>query len=237
LEEFLKSLYKSYDTRIDKAYIIRLSNNKKSVELSERCLNSCVFVNMPCEYWEGYDGVSSNEITPPDHLKDHIVMKMIKISNHYMLRGEVACALSHISLWSKCLEIEKPIVILEHDAIMVNPYLEHTLFNSICYLGSFEQYKCDWGVNPTPLFGSEGPNYLFICRAHAYSIDPTIARILLSHVLKYGIENPLDILIRSDIFPIHQMGLYAYDLINEETTIKNRCSNGRPSKRNDNLEV
>jgi len=37
------------------------------------------------------------------------------------------------------------------------------------------------------------------------------AKNMLAHVIKMGICAPLDILIRADIFPIHQMGVYAYN--------------------------
>jgi hypothetical protein len=118
----------------------------------------------------------------------------------------------------------------------IGVYLQHAVFNSIAYLGGNEQVNLGWKVLPTPPHASEGPNYHFICRAHAYAIDPAVAKNLLAHVIKYGICAPLDILIRSDVFPIHQMGVYAYDVRDGETTILNRPTEGRTTKRNDNLE-
>jgi len=50
-----------------------------------------------------------------------------------------------------------------------------------------------------------------------------------------GICAPLDIMIRADVFPIHQMGLFAYDL-DDETTILERPKTGRTTERNDYLE-
>ena len=81
------------------------------------------------------------------------------------------------------------------------------------YLGCIEQVEKGWGVYPTPPHATNGNNYHFICRAHAYSIDPTVAKNLVSHVIKYGIHESLDIMLRADIFPIVQMGVYAYDKI------------------------
>ena len=229
----MKSLFFSYDLGVDKAYIIRVKGNAKSEELAERSATSCDQVGMPYEFWDAYNGLSG-ELLPPDH--HNAVMKMIKVTDHYLTRGEVACALSHISLWAKCVEQDKPLVILEHDAVMVKPYTQHQVFNSICYLGGKEQASQGWQVMPTPPHASEGPNYHFICRAHAYAIDPAVAKNMLSHVIKYGICAPLDILLRADVFPIHQMGLYAYD-VQDETTIKNRPLAGRTTERNDDLKV
>jgi hypothetical protein len=58
---------------------------------------------------------------------------------------------------------------------------------------------------------------------------------MLSHVIKYGITGPLDIILRADVFPIHQMGLYAYDFEDRVTTITGRPEKGRTTERLDNI--
>jgi hypothetical protein len=220
----------SYDMSVDKAYIIRIKENQISENMANRCANSCDSVSMPYAYWDAYNGLGNTIMQPTHHTP---IVDLIKITNHYLTRGEVACALSHISLWAKCVLQDKPLVVLEHDAIMIAPYKEHGLTNSICYLGGTEQARQGWKVLPTPPHGSDGPNYRFICRAHAYAIDPWVAKNMLSHVIKFGIHISLDMMIRADIFPIHQMGLFAYDM-HGETTIKNRKE---LPERNDTLIV
>lgn len=227
-------LFYSYNMNVDKAYIIRVNGHERSEALAKQCADSCEKVQMPYQYWDAYDGLSG-EITAPAHHSQF--MDLIKVTDHYMTRGEVACALSHISLWVKCVEQDQPLVVLEHDAVMVQPYLQHGVFNSIGYLGSHEQVNQGWAVMPTPPHASEGPNYHFICRAHAYAIDPAVAKNMLAHVLKYGINAPLDIMLRTDVFPVHQMGVFAYDVKDGGTTILGRPKDGRSTKRNDNLEV
>lgn len=223
-----------YDMSVDKAYIIRVKGNDSSESKAKRCADSCDSIGQSWEYWDAYNGLVESIIEPNHHGQ---FMNLVKVTDHYMTRGEVACALSHISLWVKCVEQDKPLVILEHDSVMVQPYVNHAVYNSICYLGSNEQVNQGWQVMPTPPHASEGPNYHFICRAHAYAIDPAIAKNLLAHVLKYGICAPLDILIRADVFPIHQMGVFAYDVKDADTTILGRPKEGRSTQRNDNLEV
>ena len=222
---------------VENAYIIRLKNNAISEKMAARCAQSCEMVGQQYVFWDAYDGTNKQDgIKIPNH--HNIVMDLIKITNHFISRSEVATALSHISLWVECAKLDTPIVILEHDAIMIQPYHEHKLFNSIAYLGSVEQYKKGWQILPTPPHASDGPNYHFICRAHAYAIDPVIAKNLIAHAIKYGIYASLDIMIRADIFPIHQMGIVAYDESDvENTTILGRPKNGRSTIRNDNLEV
>jgi hypothetical protein len=233
----MESLFNSYNTSVSKAYIIRVQGHEEGEQKAQRCADSCDKVGMPWEYWDAYNGLEGT-IVPPDNHSG--IMEMVKITDHYMTRGEVACALSHISLWQKCVIDDQPLVVLEHDSIMVQPYMNHSVYNSICYLGGHEQAKQGWQVLPTPPHASEGPNYHFICRAHAYAIDPAVAKNLLAHVLKMGICAPLDILMRADVFPIHQMGLYAYnewDGDKTNTTILGRPLEGRSTKRNDDLSV
>ena len=231
----MKSLFFSYNVKVDSAYIIRLKGHEVSESLAKRCADSCDKVGMKYQYWDAFDG-TKDIIYPPENLNPF--MKMVKIADHFLTRSEVACALSHISLWAKCVEDDVPLVVLEHDAIMLAPYREHTMYNSISYLGCTEQVKQNWKVLPTPPHGSMGKNYHFICRAHAYSIDPAVAKNMLAHVLKYGINSSLDCMLRADIFPIHQMGVYAYDEGNREnTTILNRAGTDRSTVRNDDLKI
>lgn len=232
----MKSLFFSYDMGVGKAYIIRVAGNEKSEQYAKQCAESCHNVGMPYEFWDAYNGIGE-DIVPPSHHND--LMKMIKVTDHYATRGEVACALSHISLWAKCVVDDKPLVILEHDAVMVAPYKNHAVYNSICYLGGHEQAKQNWQVLPTPPHASEGPNYHFICRAHAYAIDPAVAKNMVAYAIKYGINAPLDIMIRADVFPIHQMGMYAYDVMDskQDTTILGRPKESRSSIRNDKLTI
>jgi Glycosyltransferase family 25 (LPS biosynthesis protein) len=228
----LRSLYYSYNVLIEKAYIIRIKGNDNSESLAQRCAESCSNVGMKWSFWDAFNGINE-EITPPESI--HPFMKMIKLTDHFLTRGELACALSHISLWVKCVEDDTPLVVLEHDAIMTAKYTEHSLYNSISYLGSTEQVNQGWKVLPTPPHGTDGANFHFMCRAHAYSIDPAIAKNMLAYVLQHGVSTSLDRMLRADIFPIHQMGVFAYDKPGK-TTILNRSPGHRPSMRNDTLE-
>jgi hypothetical protein len=229
----MNSLFWSHDmNNVYGAFIIRVKGNDTSEVLAQRCAASCDQVGQNYEYWDAYDGIEE-EIKKPNH--HNAVMDILKITDHYLTRGEVACAMSHISLWVKCIQLDQPIVILEHDTVMLKPYRIHPLYNSIGYLGGVEQAKKGWAVKSIPPFASEGLNYHFICRAHAYAIDPIVAKNMLAHVIKLGIHAPLDIMIRADLFQIHQFDLYAYDL-SAETTILERPKEGRSTIKNDNLE-
>jgi len=231
----MKSLFFSYDLDVDKAYIIRINNHALSERKAKECLASCTKVGMNAQLWDAYDGTGT-EIIPPELLVNHPTMSMIKVTDHYLVKAEIACALSHISLWAKCVEQDKPLVVLEHDALMLAPYKKHHVYNSICYLGCNEQAQNGWSVSPTPVHGSDGPNFHFILRAHAYAIDPAVAKNMLAYVLQHGICGQLDRMLRADIFPMHQMGLVAFDKHENLTSINGKTQEYRSSRRNDRLE-
>lgn len=233
------NLFRSNNTSVEGAYIITVKGNENSEKYSVRCQESCKQIGMPYKVWDAYNGIGTpGVITPPEHLKNDKLMNMMKITDHYLTRGEVACALSHISLWEHCADIDRPIVILEHDAVMVKKFESFESYNTIVYLGGSEWTHQGWKIYPIPPHASEGRNYLFICRAHAYAIDPQMAKNLLSHVLKVGICAPLDIMMRADLFTIVHQGVYAYDIMSDklDTTIAARPLEGRTTKRNDKLE-
>lgn len=232
-KDVTSSLYFSHDMDdVHGAFIIRVRGHAVSERLAARCANSCEQVGQKYELWDAYNGIEDRIVEPHHH---NTIMSLLKVTNHYLTRGEVACALSHISLWAKCILLDKPIVILEHDAIMLRPYITHPFYNSIGYLGGREQVANRFDVKSIPPHASDGPNYHFICRAHAYAIDPIVAKNMLSYVIEKGICISLDMLLRADLFPIHQMGLFAYDL-EDETTILERSENGRNTKINEKLE-
>ena len=212
----------SYDRAIESAYIITVKGNDVSERMSLRCQQSCNDVGMPYKVWDAYNG-TSGIIVPPKQCLDKHYMSWFKQLDHELSVTEVACALSHISLWCHCIDIDKPIIILEHDVVMIKKMLSHELYNSIVYLGNIEQAKKNWPILTTPTHATNGHNYHFICRAHAYAIDPQVAKNMVAHVLKMGICESLDMMLRADIFNIVEFGVHAYD----EADIANTTITGR----------
>lgn len=215
-----ESLHCKFSTAVESAYIIKISGHAESERLAGRCAESCEQVSMPYKFFEAVDGTSGT-LRVPESLQWCQSLKWLKVMDHELSATEIACALSHFALWVHCLELDRPIVILEHDAVMVKAFTDFQVYNQIVYLGGSEQTR-GWPVMTIPPHATLNKNYHFICRAHAYAIDPAMAKNLVSHMLKFGIHEALDIMIRADIFSITQMGLYAYDDGDDSTTIVNR---------------
>lgn len=196
---------------IESAYIITLRDNKNSIDLSLRCAESCKKVNQKSKHWIAIDGTDGKTVKIPSEFNGCDYLKWIKYPNDKYSTSQIACFLSHYLLWAHCATIDQPIIILEHDAIMVQPLYHHKFYNCIQYLGSHEQYNGADILSIPPHGSIYNGQWRFICRAHAYAIDPPVARNLLSYVIKEGMTKTLDVIMRADIFPIVQDGLYAYD--------------------------
>ena len=204
------------------AHIITVKNHATSEKLSARCQQSCDAIGQPYKVWDAFDG-TSGVIQYPEHAKTQDHYRWLKQMNDRLTVGETACVLSHYSLWAHCVATDLPLIVLEHDAIMHRRYDYHNGWNQINYLGNYEQFMAN-SYPDFPPHSAANRNWTFICRAHAYAIDPAVARQLLAHVIRFGISAPADMLIRADIFPIVQTGFYAYDLPGE-TTITGRKEN------------
>ena len=201
----------SYDTNVESAYIITLPGVEESEQLTQQCAASCEAVGQPYKLWEGFNG-RSGEVIVPEHLKGQAFINFLRLHTELMTPTQIACFYSHFSLWCMCVDIDKPIVILEHDAMMEKPYFHHKFHNTIVYLGSSEQKFKNWEIISIPPHATDQNGlYRFICRAHAYAIDPFIAKNMIAYVIQQGITTTLDGILRSDIFSIVQDGLYAYD--------------------------
>ena len=216
------NLHYKYEIGVDSAYIIYLPDNEKSCKYANECAKSCEDVGMSYKMWPAFDG-TGDEIKEPEHLKGKDWLKWIKCSNPTLDKTEISIFLTHISLWAECAEQDKPIVILEHDAIILQKVTQHSAMNAIIYLGSHEQVENNFICNPVPIM-MQWQGLRCLCRAHAYSIDPFIARRLLSSVIVTGINKSVDVYMRSDIFTQIQNGIFAYDKKNSESVIKRNKS-------------
>ena len=221
--------YNHYEMGVAGTYIISLPGNEVSQKLTQQCYQSCLQVGQPNPMVvPGFDASGSKvkiqdhelgkpigelgEIKVPEALQGQAFINFLRLRRADMLMTQIACFLSHYSLWCLCLAMDKPIVILEHDAVMVKPYQVHRYYNNIVYLGSKEQYQQGKEVYSIPPHASDHKGLdRFICRAHAYAIDPAIAKNMVSYVIQHGIITSADAIIRSDMFGIVQDGIYAYD--------------------------
>lgn len=122
-----------------KAYIITLSNLPMSIAAANRCIKS---TNIAIEKFNAINSDDAERI-----------MRQERIHWNYPWKGEeydmkaglkktayttadplkrVACFLSHYMLWKKAIELDEPIMILEHDAIFIKPFDDTAIMKAEC---------------------------------------------------------------------------------------------------------
>ena len=230
--------YNKHEMAVEGTYIISIQGNKVSEQLTQQCLASCKEVGQPnVQVFPAFDATDSKikvqqhdlglpvgelgSIKVPEFLQGQAFLNFLRLKRCDLLMTQIACFLSHYSLWCMCLDKDMPIVILEHDAVMVKPFLRHNYLNNIVYLGGSEQKAGslrDTDTIPPHASDQQGLDR-FICRAHAYSIDPIMAKNLVSYAIHHGIITTADAMMRYDMFGIVQNGVYAYDNPHDQSTI------------------
>ena len=222
--------YSQLEMAVEGTYIISIQGNEVSQQLTQQCLESCEKVGQPnVNLFPAFDATDSpvkiqdhdlgkpigelGTIKVPEFLQGQAFINFLRLRRSDLLMTQIACFLSHYSLWCMCLDKDKPIVILEHDAIMVKPYLRHSYLNNIVYLGGCEQVAGTLHATDTiPPHASDHKGLdRFICRAHAYAIDPPMAKNLVAYSIHHGIITTADAIMRCDMFGIVQDGVYAYE--------------------------
>jgi len=230
--------YNKHEMAIEGTYIISIQGNKVSEQLTQQCLASCEKVGQPnVNVFPAFDATGSKvkvqqhdlglpvgelgSIKVPEFLQGQAFLNFLRLKRCDLLMTQIACFLSHYSLWCMCLDKDRPIVILEHDAVMVKPFLRHNYLNNIVFLGCSEQIGGSLHSEDTiPPHASDQQGLdRFICRAHAYSIDPIMAKNLVSYAIHHGIITTADAMMRYDMFGIVQNGVYAYDNPHDQSTI------------------
>ena len=98
------------------AFVIKLAGIESSETLAQECKNSGAQFGINITDFNGIYGEQEIE-------KYHSLYKVRpwkqKMKKHRI--GVKGCFLSHYSLWLHCLKIEKPVMIFEHDAVMLRP--------------------------------------------------------------------------------------------------------------------
>jgi hypothetical protein len=220
MQTLIDSLNWKYNVQIDRAYIITIKDNDVSEMMAKRCLDSCNRIGQRAEMFQAFDGTQKfhNEIIVPEHAKDKTWLSWVKVLNLTLSKAEICCFLSHFSLWCKCIEQDQPLIVLEHDAVMLKRFDEHPAINSIVYLGSCEMVASNLCFPFIPPQAQLCHNYRHILRTHAYSIDPQIAKNLVAKAIERGIYTAVDVFMNINRFSVTSFGIFAQD-ISGKTTI------------------
>ena len=123
--------------------------------------------------------------------------------------GQRGCFLAHFQLWQKCLELDQPIVICEHDGVFLRSLPNNILdFNHVLRLDSFKHWQEDYEDNIKTSTNSKVQITTlpteFITHYvgyYGYVIKPEGALTLINHAQQVGVM-PVDQFIDNRIVDI-----------------------------------
>jgi len=115
--------------------------------------------------------------------------------------GHQGCFLSHFELWQKCVKLDEPVIILEHDGIFIRDLPEDVLdhFDEVLRLDCFQAFVKDYDEKvkaslDQPIdyyrrpadyeYHSSGGYYV---GAYGYIIKPQAAQKLIDHAQQRGV--------------------------------------------------
>tara|TARA_B110000305_G_scaffold22386_1_gene20493 strand:+ start:1214 stop:1954 length:741 start_codon:yes stop_codon:yes gene_type:complete len=181
------------------SYIITMQGNQTSELLSQQCFDSAKKFSIEPKIFPAIHGKQIDIEWKKHNLKDFKFNQRIK----KLSLGMKGCTLSHFLLWKKSIEINKPILILEHDALIIRP-IPHSIvakFDEVCNLDRLSRLTTDYDnkvqehrgegvtvfMKSRPMAsGLELYNKTHIKGAHGYVVKPRGAQRLVDWVWASG---------------------------------------------------
>lgn len=155
-----------------KTFVIAIKNHPISEKQLCDCLESAKLHNWDVNVFWGVDG---RTITNDTWANEELFPRLDKPTMNR--KGVQGCFLSHYLLWKKCIELDEPIIILEHDAIIQKQWPVLEITDSVIKLHRYYKQKNPKYDTDTGLWSPSG---------HAYCISPDHAKTLINFVKKVG---------------------------------------------------
>lgn len=179
-----------------KAIVIRLKDISESETLARECIDSGKQHNLIIY---PYDGIFGEEQIAAKHTEFEIRPWKEKMKKNRI--GVKGCFLSHYSIWLHAIEIDRPIMIFEHDAVILRKVPENIeeMFDEFLMLDPYNKMQKDYGslhqiehtMSVEEYFNENSQqkydlNYQYAMGLQAYIIKPKAAIKLVEEVKKNG---------------------------------------------------
>lgn len=159
-----------------RSVVIAIGGHDKSQQAADRCIKSGKLHGVSVEKFAA--------ITPKNDvfkICERSGISTEHFSDTYSrLENQMACFLSHYSLWNTCLHLNEPIAIFEHDAIITSP-LPSTLPNFCGNIGAPSYGKFN---TPSTIGWGGLVSKPYFPGAHAYIVTPMGAKLLVKRARK-----------------------------------------------------
>ena len=141
-----------------KTRMIRIKDNEVSEKYAEHCSKS----------WFGFDLRYSDAVTPETLHEQSGLTFGVRGNGRELTDTEKACFYSQYNLWKKCAVENVPILVLEHDALLIYP--EVIQFNPYLFVQFLGQHSME-----------------------AVMYHPRFARRLIQHCDKNKVSGPMQL--------------------------------------------
>lgn len=172
-----------------KTFVIALKDHEMSLKQLEDCKASATKHGW---YLETFWGVNGRSITQKDWINIGITPMIKRL-------GQQGCWFSHFLLWKQCIDLGEPIVVLEHDAVIQQPWQTLEVNNSLVKLHRhYRKYPMDpkW---VHPVTGRWSPS------THAYCLLPEHGEKLIDAAKRLGCYNA-DVFLGDNIIDVQLLG-------------------------------
>tara|TARA_B110000503_G_scaffold80638_1_gene123480 strand:- start:2720 stop:3397 length:678 start_codon:yes stop_codon:yes gene_type:complete len=119
-----------------KTFIIRLEENEHSCQMAEECLLQAVKHGLRPTYYKAING---------NNFEHHYTTTGLKKQGKFKKGrpGVIGCFFSHYYLWQTCVELDQPIIILEHDGYLTRSIDDTILdqFDDVLKLDRLDPYS------------------------------------------------------------------------------------------------
>ncbi len=184
-----------------KSFVIYKEGDVFSTELANECIISAKNFDITVEKYPGvYNDIENKFIQEKLFVNADCNGRIDKL-------GVKGCLLSHWYLWKLCIEIDQPLFIFEHDALMINPLPDNVLnlfedylnldYNRKIYRKNLKGYHEELSnlkvgqIDVIEMEIKSGAGFKFINRnhivgAHGYIIKPEGAKKIINGLLTDG---------------------------------------------------
>jgi GR25 family glycosyltransferase involved in LPS biosynthesis len=107
-----------------KSFVIYLPTIESTVKASQTALSSAKKYGLDVELFAGYTPSQADDYIAKEKLKPYLPGPKL-FSIKWKRGGVRGCMISHLNVWKKCVDINEPILVLEHDSEVVsNTFLQ-----------------------------------------------------------------------------------------------------------------
>lgn len=180
-----------------KSFIIRLKDNEHSCKMAKDCFDQAKNNGLDPEYFDAINGIDFKH-----HYQETGILPLKKLKKGRL--GVLGCFFSHYYLWKKSIELNEPLIILEHDGFILKPIEDNILdkFEDVLKLDRLDPYSGSYNsnleleknlelsikkyINPTPKNPEKLGTGNYFKGAYAYIIKPHAAQKILDHIAENG---------------------------------------------------